>query len=134
MKKIRFLELKKLKCHEKVDHNHVKELEDKIRRERKFTTAIFVDEGSGVILDGHHRYQVACNLHLKRIPCICFDYLHDDNLKVEQRRSIRVSKDRVVEIALSNRKFPYKTTKHILRGVPTSDIEIRVNVPLDDLC
>ncbi len=134
MNKIRFLELKKLKYHEKVDHNHVKELEEKIRRERKFTSAIFVDEESGVILDGHHRYHVACNLHLKKIPCICFDYLHDDTLTVEQRRSIKVSKDRVVEIALSRRKFPYKTTKHILDGVPTSEIKIRVNIPLVDLC
>lgn len=134
MKKIKLVEIEKLKCHEGVDLEHVRELEEKIRKENKFTTAIFVDEKSGVILDGHHRYHVACSLHLRRIPCVCLDYLNDQTLTVQQRRNIQVSKDRVIEFALSNRRFPYKTTRHVLNGIPTSEIKVKVNVPLSDLC
>jgi len=133
MLRIRILKLNKLRCHEEVSKRYVEKLKIKIQKEKRFTSAIFVDKKSGVILDGHHRYYVACSLNLRKIPCICVNYLEDYSIQVLPRRKMSISKDEIIQKALGNNRFPYKTTKHMLNGIPTHDIQIRVNIPLSEL-
>lgn len=45
---------------------------------------ILADLRSGVILDGHHRYQVSLHLGLARVPAILIDYLNDARVKVQR--------------------------------------------------
>ena len=89
---------------------------------------IIVDRKTNIILDGHHRYNCAKILGLKKIPAYLVNYLNKD-IKVEKRREdIEINKEIVINKAMHNELFPPKTTKHILKKKPNP-----VNMMLSDL-
>lgn len=45
---------------------------------------IIVDSKTGVILDGHHRYQVSLYLGLTLVPAVLIDYLNDSRVSVRR--------------------------------------------------
>ena len=132
-KRILLVRIDRLKSHESVRKSHVKKLKDKVLHDDVFTSAIVVDEQTGVILDGHHRFRVAKELGFRKIPCLCVDYLMDKSIQVLPRGTIYVTKEKVLGRALNNAVFPYKTTKHLIDGIPTSEIKININLPLEAL-
>jgi len=84
------------------------------RRKTIRAKPILIDRETGVILDGHHRYFVAKRIGLLIVPCICVDYLEDDNIIVlPRKREIPVSKKAVIDMGLSGETFSPKTTKHV---------------------
>ena len=77
-------------------------------------------------MDGHHRLDVAKRLNLKFVPVLLTDY---DRIDVTAwREGEYVTPDSISAMARSGQKFPYKTTRHILRG----DLPRR-NIPLIEL-
>ena len=71
-------------------------------RDNMIKQPIIVDRNTGIILDGHHRYNAARILGLKKIPVFFVDYLSDD-VKIEKRREdIEVSKEIVLEKVRQN--------------------------------
>lgn len=65
-----------------------------------------------LILDGHHRYNVAKTLGLKYIPCESFDYNNNNLLVWSLRKDCMVNKKLVINKSLKGDIYPYKTAKH----------------------
>ncbi|MCI4358174.1 MAG: ParB N-terminal domain-containing protein [Thermoplasmata archaeon] len=122
------LPLSELKEHEQVDPITVRALVEQIRSDGLVRDPIWVARGTGVILNGHHRYHALVALGARRAPAWVFDY---DDPSVELERwspGPPVSKELVVERARTGVPFPPKTTKHVLRvrlpnrATPLSDL------------
>ena len=112
--KIIFLNPVQLKPHEQISFFKLVFVFMKIIIDGKFTKPILVDENTNTILDGHHRVAVAKLLKLRKIPAVAIDYLAENNIFVEPRRSnILITKDIVIASALSKKLFPHKTTNHV---------------------
>ena len=89
---------------------------------------ILVDSKTFVILDGHHRVEVARLLGLRYIPALLVDY-DDDCISVSSwRDGVIVSKDMVRYYGLRGLLMPPKTSRHrVCFDIP------EVNVPLEVL-
>jgi hypothetical protein len=106
-----------LKPHEEIKIRNRNKLLDMTKRWGGYTKPLLVDRVTGSILDGHHRWSIAIELGLARVPVILIDYLGDDSITVEVwpgcgRESL--SKQEVIEMSLSDSTFPPKTSKHTI--------------------
>lgn len=102
-----------LKPHEQIRLTRALWIFAKIIISGGFTKPLLIDSRTKTILDGHHRCWIAKKLGFKRIPCYCIDYLDEQEIRVHPRRSdIPVSKSEVINMALSGKVFPHKTTRH----------------------
>jgi hypothetical protein len=102
-------------------------LKEKIESEGVWTAPLKVERTRNLVMDGHHRFEVAKAMGLRRVPVLYFTY---EEVEVwTLRPSIEVSG----EIILRNHEkgviFPYKTAKH---GFPTGETNFE-GVPLDEL-
>lgn len=120
-----------LKPHEEILSKNAEKLHEMTLRWGGYTKPLLIDSNSGSILDGHHRYQVALNLGLLRVPALLFDYLVDDSIQVEAwptSGKSHLNKQEIVDMALSDDLFSPKTSRHIVNcEVPP------IMVPLDVL-
>lgn len=73
---------------------------------------ICIEKNHFLILDGQHRFEVASRLNLKYIPCEFFDYNDESVIVWSLRKECVVTKELVIERALSGNIYPYKTAKH----------------------
>ncbi|MEC8927420.1 MAG: hypothetical protein VYB17_04105 [Candidatus Thermoplasmatota archaeon] len=118
-----------LRPHEEVKPRNVDTLHEMTLRWSAYTKPLLVDRESGTILDGHHRHQVGIRIGLSRLPVIKVDYLEDEGIELDlwpasQLESI--TKQEVIDTALSEDLFPPKTTRHRF-----SDHLPPIAVPLD---
>jgi hypothetical protein len=114
---VRLVPLEWLKPHEQIKTRNRDKLLDMTKRWKGYTKPLIVDQVTGAILDGHHRYAIAELLELKRIPVICVDYLGDESITVDVwpgcgRDSL--SKQEVLEMSFSDDLFPPKTSRHTI--------------------
>ena len=82
-----------------------------------YTKPLIVDQRTGAILDGHHRFSIAKILDLKCVPAICVDYMHNDSISVGVWPGCgrdQLTKEDVIEMSLSNDLFPPKTSRHTM--------------------
>ncbi len=120
-----------LRPHELTIPKKVDELEKMTNRWKAYVLPLVVDMNTGVILDGHHRHQVALRLGLKCLPCVQVDYQGDDSVELDVwpncgRESI--TKEEVVQAGLRGEPFQPKTSRHRL-----SDHLPPISVPLTRL-
>lgn len=102
-----------LRPHEDIDVERLAKLVAEIRNAGVFYPPVLVDRATRVILDGHHRWQASTRLGLLVVPCYSVDYFNDSTIHVISRRpDIEVSKQSVIDMALSGRTYPQKTTRH----------------------
>jgi len=114
MNNIRFVNPSELKAHEKTRFTNILFVFAKIIFKGKLKNPLLIDEKTKTILNGHHRCWIAKKIGFKRIPCYCVDYLNDESIKVYPRRpDIPINKSVVINMALSEKVFPYKTTRHV---------------------
>ncbi len=108
---VEYIDIEKLKPIENFDINRVNELEEKIKKDKYWTVPLIVENKYNMILDGHHRFEVAKRLKLKRVPAIIVDY--NDIMVWSLRKEIKVSQS-IVKRKVINQKsiYPYKTVKH----------------------
>ncbi len=110
---ITFINIRELIPHEKVNLGHVARVFLEMILFRRFKTPLLVDSKTKTILDGHHRSYVAHRLGFKKVPCYCIDYLEDQSVQVCSRHpNIFIDKKEVIRMALSEKVFPEKTTRH----------------------
>ena len=105
-----------LKAHEEIRVRARDKLLEMTKRGGGFTKPLVVDKKTGSLLDGHHRYSVACLLNLTSVPAICVDYLSDETIIVETWRNSdyeEITKKDVVDMCLSDDLFPPKTSRHM---------------------
>jgi hypothetical protein len=88
--------------HEKVDEN-IKDL-----YQLKDFLPIVVDQNTNIILDGHHRWTVYKLLEKTQIPVYYVDYMNSNILIGRED----ITKQDVINAALTNQLFPPKTTSH----------------------
>lgn len=111
---------------EEVEENAVENLRKSILRAQAWTRPIAVERNHMLVMDGHHRLEVAKRLRLAIVPVVLLDYQcvsvtgwrPDDN----------ITPDDIFAMARSGRKFPIKTTRHIF-----ADNYPGCNVPLSTL-
>ncbi len=104
-----------LKPHEEIKIKARDKLLDMTKRWGGFTKPILVDSLTGSLLDGHHRFSVAKELGLSKIPAICLNYLSSEEIILELwPSSVResITKSMVIDMCESDDLFPPKTTKH----------------------
>jgi len=104
--------IEKLRPHEEIDEENVRELVEELRRTGVFADPIWVAKDSWVILNGHHRVEALRRLGAKRIPAWVFDY-ESDIIRVERwRGGSPMPKSDVVRRSTQGRPFPPKSTRH----------------------
>ncbi len=110
---------RRLHPHEETDPARVKRLSEAIREDAMIYNPVIVDEGTRVILDGHHRFHALGELGCRLIPCHLVDYL-DPMIRVEGwENGEPLDKHALLEKGLSGELLPVKTTRHrTLRDIP----------------
>ncbi len=125
---ILLVELEKLRPHEEVIEEHVKELIYDIIKAGVLIKPILVDYRTNIILDGHHRVEALKRLGAKYAPALSVDYQSECIRVTSWRKNVTVDKRLVIKAGTSGKLLPPKTSRHIVC------IEIpEVNVPLDAL-
>jgi len=123
--------LEVLRPHEQILPKKVDQLEKMTHRWNAYTKPLLIDRATGTILDGHHRYQVAQRLELLCVPCVLIDYLEDSLIELDIWPNCgrdEVTKNEVIQAALSGNLFTPKTSRHRL-----SDHLPPIAVPLSRL-
>ena len=129
--KVELVPLEILRPHEQILPKKVDQLEKMTHRWNAYTKPLLLDRLSGTILDGHHRYHVALRLELSCVPCVFIDYLEDDSIELDVWPNCgrdTVTKQEVIDAALSGILFSHKTSRHRL-----SDHLPPIAVPLSRL-
>jgi len=106
-----------LRPHEETIPKKVEELERMTHRWKAYVLPLVIDRNTGVILDGHHRHQVALRLDLQCLPCVLVDYLGDESVELDVWPNCgrdSITKEEVVQAGLQEELFPPKTSRHRL--------------------
>jgi len=114
---VELVDINWLKAHEEVHPKKVIELFEMTLRWGGYTKPLLLDRKTGTILDGHHRFEVGKKLKLKLIPAIVTDYFEDERITVTtwpNSEIKKIGKEDVIEMALSGKLYPPKTSKHSL--------------------
>lgn len=103
-----------LRSHEEVDPAKVEALVEEIRAEGAVSEPILVAAGSGVILNGHHRFAALQRLGARRVPVWWVAY---DDARIRLARwdtGPEITKAEVVERGRRGDLFPPKTSRHTI--------------------
>ncbi len=126
MRELRLLDLGLILETEEHNHDDMCSLAEMIKSMGFWTVPIAVEHSKFAIMDGHHRYNAAKKLGLKRIPCILMDYERSGVTLQSWRPEINVSVKDVFMMISEGKKYPHKTTRHIFQ--PSID---EINISLD---
>ena len=108
--KVKLVDTDSLRHIEDFSIRRVSEVKEKILSDGVWTRPICISR-EGLVMDGQHRFEVALELGIKQIPAIEFDY---NDIEIYSLRSDEeVTVDLVIERAMSNNIYPYKTVKHV---------------------
>lgn len=126
---VHLLPVVELKPHEKVCPNNFAHWLKHIADEQHWTHPLLVHKDTKIIMDGHHRYQIAKKLRLKYIPCVLTSYTNP-YLKVYSFKDNTIMDNQLIlEAGQSGNLFDKKSTRHQLaiNCIP------KVNIPLNVL-
>ena len=99
--------------HEEVVEERVKELLASLKEEGQ-KKPILVERNTFIILDGHHRVEGLRRLGKSSVKAVLVDYRDKRILVKSWREGERVTKRDVLRIALLGRRFPPKTSRHVM--------------------
>ncbi|KDM89882.1 ParB N-terminal domain-containing protein [Photobacterium galatheae] len=91
------------------------ELEKKVSTEGFWTTPIWIDETTKIVIDGHHRLELAKRLNLNIVPCFNFNYKKELSVYSRDENKI-ISHSDVIHAGLSKTPLGYKKTRHEFHG------------------
>ncbi|MGZ3512947.1 MAG: ParB N-terminal domain-containing protein [Thermodesulfobacteriota bacterium] len=132
-----FIDLVELREHEEIRPEYLEQLKDEILADGILKMPIAVDKTTYIILDGHHRLHALKRIGCKRIPVILFDYQSAEIEVVPHRDGETVTKEMVIQTALTGRRMPPKTSKHMImiegELKHISIVETVINIPLERL-
>ena len=110
---IRFVNVSDIIPIEAHDPDRVDMLAESIVKEALWKVPVIVEGKDNMLLDGHHRLQVAKKIGLVRIPAIVVDYDRINVWSLRENEGIVVDQDTVRNHAVENHLvYPYKTVKH----------------------
>ncbi|MGQ9647152.1 MAG: ParB N-terminal domain-containing protein [Thermodesulfobacteriota bacterium] len=132
-----FFEIEALKEHEEIRPDYLEALKNEILCDGILKMPICIDKKTCIILDGHHRLQALKRIGCKKIPVVMVDYQSPEIKVIPWREGETVTKEKIIEMALSGQRMPSKTSKHmiLLNGQWThiSAIQGIIDVPLEKL-
>ena len=111
---VKLIEVNSLLGHEMVDTNHVASLLEKISAEGHWSEPIIIDKESHIVMDGHHRLEVAKKIGLKKIPCVLLNYGQSSVTVYKMFSDKKFSISLIKHAAMTGNKLPVKTTRHVL--------------------
>lgn len=112
--KVKLIPINQIKPSEEHNIDKVDSLLMKITHEGVWTNPILIESNNSVIMDGHHRYQVAKKLNLSSIPCLILGY---DNPYLEVKTYMHenhINVQDIINAGLSGKLLKYKSTRHKL--------------------
>jgi hypothetical protein len=113
--RLEFLRPSELWEHEEVDPGRLQETLRMIKEQGVLKRPLAADSRTLVVLDGVHRLNVLRRLRCMRVPVCLFDYMSEEIVVRVADRKKTISKEDVINAALSGRKFPPRTTWHMVR-------------------
>jgi hypothetical protein len=130
-------EIEELKEHEEIRPDYLEELKNEILSDGILKMPICIDKSTCIILDGHHRLQALKKLGCKRIPVVQVDYQSPNISVIAWREGETMTKEKIIDTALSGKRMPSKTSKHmiLLKGQwkHISAIQMIIDIPLEEL-
>lgn len=121
--------------HEEIDEHHLEEISRLIATDGVLKRPLAVDYRTRVVLDGVHRLNFLKRCGGENVPVYFLDFLSDQIVVFSADHRTLMHKNDVIEAALSGKKFPPRTTWHMIR-MPNgylehiSVIEKEVHYPL----
>ena len=121
--------------HEQVDEYHLEEISRLIAIDGVLKRPLAVDCRSRMVLDGVHRLNALKRCGRENVPVYFMDFLSDEIVVFSADQRTLMRKTDVIEAAVSGKKFPPRSTWHMVR-MPTgllghiSEIEKEVHYPL----
>lgn len=103
-------------------------LAEEIKKNNVWTVPIAVEINTNGIMDGHHRFNAAKILGLRRVPCVFLSYLKNEVFLRSWSTNDQITIDDFFEVIKHNKKFPPKTTRHVFNQKIKE-----INLPLDFL-
>ncbi|MDG4696929.1 ParB N-terminal domain-containing protein [Providencia sp. CRE-3FA-0001] len=91
---------------------------EKIKAEALWRVPLLLEENSYAIMDGHHRFEVAKKLGLRRVPAVMLNYNLPSVQVISWREDFVINKSIVQSYIKDKKIFPHKTTKHIIDPYP----------------
>ncbi|MDE9483929.1 transcriptional regulator [Xenorhabdus bovienii] len=128
MTDMKLVNLEKLHPHEETDPINLVILLEKIHREGQWRIPLIIDKDTGIIMDGHHRYNVAVISGFLVVPCYEMSYSSGKVMIFDWETGHSFCYKRIIDCVKSGRLFPPKTTRHYF--TETFDV---VRVKLDEL-
>ncbi|CAM4270099.1 ParB N-terminal domain-containing protein [Shewanella denitrificans] len=127
-KTLSFLVPSTLKPNEEILPDRVAWLSKKIQTEQLWRVPITVDSRSMSIMDGHHRYTVAMQLGLAKVPCLLLSYEEVEFWSTHP--NIQLTPHMVVEYANKGIRLPPKSTRHQFK-TPLPDCNVSLKLLFD---
>ena len=135
--KVVFFEIEALREHEEIRPDYLEELKKEIVLDGKLKMPICIDKKTCIILDGHHRLHALKRLGCKRIPVVLVDYQSPEIKVIPWREGETITKEKVIDTALSGKRMPSKTSKHMIaldgKWKHISAIQGIINISLEKL-
>ncbi len=116
-----------LKPHEKHCPNNCQHWMKQIVSEQCWTCPLLVHKDTNIIMDGHHRYQIAKHLGLKYIPCILTSYSNPYLKVYSYKDNSIIDNQLIIEAGESGKLFDKKSTRHELQVTCIPQINIPLN-------
>jgi len=110
--------MEKLRSHEGINPELLSECIAEIKRDGLVKKPILVEDQHYIILDGHHRYEALKELGCKKIPAYLVNYFDKDITVTTWPGAVvsNITKEEIIQMGLSGKVFPPKTTRHILKA------------------
>jgi hypothetical protein len=132
-----FFGIEELKEHEEIRPDYLEALKNEIQCDGILKMPICVDRKTCIILDGHHRLDALRRLGCKKIPAVLVDYQSPEIKVIPWREGETITKEKIIDTALSGKRMPSKTSKHMIaldgEWTHISAIEMIIDIPLEKL-
>jgi len=132
-----FIRIEDLKEHEEIRPDYLEALKNEILSDGILKMPIAVDRSTYIILDGHHRLHALKRIGCRKIPAILVDYHSEEIEVIPWREGEQVTKEMIIQTALSGKRMAPKTSKHMIKVEGElkhiSILEMVINIPLDEL-
>lgn len=109
---VKLVDINFLRPHEDIDEANLTSLTEKIHKNGAWDTPIIIDKESGIIMDGHHRYNFALTSGLSRVPCYEMSYSSEKVRVYDWKTGLPFAYQQIFKSVESGKIFPSKTTRH----------------------
>ena len=132
-----FFGIEELKQHEEIRPEYLEALKNEILSDGILKMPICIDRKTYIILDGHHRLHALKRIGCRKIPVVMVEYQSPEIKVIPWREGEMITKERIIDTALSGKRMPSKTSKHMIfldgEWTHISAIEKIINIPLEEL-